>query len=289
MILSDVIGDPLDIIASGPTVPDLSTPTECLEIFRRLQTLDKIPAAVLEYLKQEENSTRGHGNINSDFGHVQNVIVGSNRYAVDAAVEKAKALGYTPIVLSTMIDGMAEEVGRQYADLVRLAWSGHAGQIHSSTKRSDLMSENIVNQVLSARSLTNPICIIGAGETTVNVRGSGVGGRSQELALSLAIDLHNNMHVFTDSSSKGQGGVLMLSAGTDGQDGPNPAAGAVAEPQQVSEAVADGLDAVNYLENNDSYNFYSRFRDGRDHIITGLTGTNVMDIQVLLVSPPSQI
>ena len=281
LILSDVIGDPLDIIASGPTVPDNSTPTECLEIFKRLSLLDKIPTPVLNSLKEKEQHARNHSAISSDFQHVQNVIVGSNQHAVEAAVGMATTLGYTPIILSTNIDGIAREVGSQFADLARFAWSECT--VPPLRTQGGFLTDDVSRQIKATHSLGKPICFIGAGETTVNLQGSGLGGRNQEMVLALAVDLHNNMQAFTGSDS---GGLLMLSAGTDGQDGPTPAAGAIAEPHQVSRALSEDLDPVSYLNNNDSYTFYSKFRQGADHVVTGLTGTNVMDIQILLVSPP---
>lgn len=283
LILSDVIGDPLDIIASGPTVPDLSTPADCLEIFKKLNAEKKIPDAVIQYL-QNEQKAGNHDNVKPDeFPHVQNVIVGSNRFAVDAAVKRAEGLGYAPIVLSTTLSGEARDVGRMFSDVGRLAWNGCLSKTSPSSE--SVLTSDIVDAILSARDDKKPVCVIGAGETTVTLKGKGTGGRNQEMALALAIDVNQNIDQY--SSNENQGGLLLLSAGTDGQDGPCPAAGAIAHPYQVTEARSEGLDPEEFLENNDSYSFYSKFQNGRDHIMTGLTGTNVMDVQVLLVSPPS--
>lgn len=279
LILSDVIGDPLDIIASGPTVPDPSTPADCLEIFKRLNAQKKIPDPVIQYLQQAQQRTGNH----DEFPHVQNVIVGSNQFAVDAAVKRAEGLGYAPIVLSTTLSGEAREVGKMFADVGYLAWD--ACLMKRSPSSESVLTSNIVNQILSARKSKKPLCIIGAGETTVTIRGKGKGGRNQEMALALALDVDKNIDRY--SSNGNQGGLVLLSAGTDGQDGPTPAAGAIADPYQVNEATKEGLEPEEFLENNDSYSFYSKFQNGRDHVMTGLTGTNVMDIQVLLVSPPS--
>ena len=283
LILSDVIGDPLDIIASGPTVPDPSTPADCLEIFKKLNAEKKIPDAVIQYLQQAERKAE-HQNIKLDeFPHVQNVIVGSNRFAVDAAVNRAEDLGYAPIVLSTTLSGEAREVGKMFSDVGHLAWNGCLSKTTPSSE--SVLTSHIVNEILSARKNKRPLCVIGAGETTVTLKGKGTGGRNQEMALALAIDVNQNIDQY--STMGNQGGLVLLSAGTDGQDGPTPAAGAIADAHQVTEAREEGLNPVEFLENNDSYSFYSKFKNGRDHVMTGLTGTNVMDIQVLLVSPPS--
>lgn len=281
LILSDVIGDPLDIIASGPTVPDSSTPADCLEIFRKLNAEKKIPDPVIQYLQQAQQKA---GNQDNEFPHVQNVIVGSNRFAVDAAVKRAEGLGYAPIVLSTTLSGEAREVGRMFSDVGNLAWNACLSKTSPSSE--SMLTSNIVNEILSARKDKKPVCVIGAGETTVTLRGKGRGGRNQEMALALAIDVNQNIERYTSNGNQG-GGLVLLSAGTDGQDGPTPAAGAIADPFQVKEAKKEGLDPEEFLGNNDSYSFYSKFQNGRDHVMTGLTGTNVMDVQVLLVSPPS--
>lgn len=284
LILSDVIGDPLDIIASGPTVPDPSTPADCLEIFKKLNAGKKIPDAVIQYLQQAERKAENQDNIQLDeFPHVQNVIVGSNRFAVDAAVNRAKDLGYAPIVLSTTLSGEVREVGKMFSDVGHLAWNGCLSKTTPSSE--SVLTGHIVNEILSARKNKKALCIIGAGETTVTLKGKGTGGRNQEMALALAIDVNQNIDRY--SPIENQGGLVLLSAGTDGQDGPTPAAGAIADAYQVTEARKEGLNPEEFLENNDSFSFYSRFKNGRDHVMTGLTGTNVMDIQVLLVSPPA--
>ena len=284
LILSDVIGDPLDIIASGPTVPDPSTPDDCLEIFKKLNAEKRIPEAVIQYLQQTERKAENQGNVKLDeFPHVQNVIVGSNRFAVDAAVKRAKDLGYAPIILSTTLSGEAREVGKMFSDVSHLAWNGCLSK--TSPSSDIILTSNIVNEILSAGKERKPLCVIGAGETTVTLKGKGTGGRNQEMALALAVDVNKNIERYSIKES--QGGLVLLSAGTDGQDGPTPAAGAIADAYQVTEAIKEGLNPEEFLENNDSYSFYSKFKNGRDHVMTGLTGTNVMDIQVLLVSPPS--
>lgn len=282
LILSDVIGDPLDIIASGPTVPNYSTPANCLEIFRKLNAEKMIPDIVIQYLQQAEKDQQKRGQVDPvNFPHVQNVLVGSNRFAVNAAVKKAESIGYTPVVVSTELSGEARDVGHMYSDLACFAWNGSLPQLSPVTK--DVLTDDLFNKIIIARNAKKPVCIIGAGETTVTLKGKGTGGRSQEMALAIAIDINENFNQFP--LGKNPGGLVLLSAGTDGQDGPTPAAGAVAGPFQVLDAMNEGLNPKEFLRNNDSFTFYSSFQNGRDHVVTGLTGTNVMDIQVLLVSP----
>jgi glycerate kinase len=282
LILSDVIGDPLDIIASGPTVYDSSTPKDCLQIITKLGAEEKIPKSVVKYLTDTQNNTGQKQEDQVDFSHVKNVLVGTNRIAVDAAAKEANSLGYTPLVASTMIDGEAREVGVGFANLASMAVTGEtAADVPPGGK--ELLNDNLVNELKSAR--TKLVCIIGAGETTVNLKGTGIGGRNQEMVLSCALTMHKSLKTLTDSYPSGDEAMVFLSAGTDGQDGPCPAAGAITGPGQVTEATTAGIDPQQAIDNNDSYTFYSKFKDGRDHIVTGLTGTNVMDIQVLLVDP----
>lgn len=279
LILSDIIGDPLDMIASGPTVLDSSTPTDCLSIIAKLNAEHKVPPVVMQYLKDnEKNASKKDEN---SFSHVKNVLVGTNRIAVKAAANEAKALGYSPIVASTKLDGVAREVGVGFANLASVALTGERLDSDIPPGGVELMNDNLVNEI---HSVQKPLCVVGAGETTVNIKGTGIGGRNQEMALSCALRMHNS----TLNSPNKKKDIVFLSAGTDGQDGPCPAAGALAEPSQVSEAIADGLDPQGSIENNDSFTFYSGFKNGRDHIVTGLTGTNVMDIQVLLVDSPQK-
>ena len=243
MILSDVLGDPLDIIACGPTVPDMSTRKDCIEIISKLNADLDLPVNVMKYL-----NTQDHSNETLNFSHVSNVIIGNNTVAVDGASSMAQELGYEVIIYNKCLSGEARDVGKLIARL-----------------GSDKIPQK------SGKSM----CILGAGETTVSVHGNGRGGRNQELALSAAIEM--------DKLSCKRS-CLLLSAGTDGQDGPTPAAGAYAFPNLVTMAIAQGLDPMPFLDNNDSFSFYSLFENGKYFVRTGLTGTNVMDLLVLLIS-----
>ncbi len=246
LILSDVIGDDLDAIASGPTVPDRSTFGDCVEIIGKYGLRGKLPAGVAGYIergaKGGEEETPKPGD--PAFRRTENVIVGSNVEAARAAKEKASALGYHSLILSTSIGGET---------------SG-AARLHAAIAREVVSSGNPVEA---------PACIISGGETTVTVRGMGTGGRNQEFALAAAIDI------------EGLENVLVLSGGTDGTDGPTDAAGAMADGGTIRRARELGLDAARHLAENDSYNF---FKPLGDLLVTGPTNTNVMDLRVLLVS-----
>ncbi len=245
LILSDVVGDRLDAIASGPTVGDATTFEECVEIVRRYGLQGKIPPRALDLL------ARGvHGEIAETakpsapvFQKVHNVIVGSNRMAIAAAQQQAAALGYHTEILSSAIEGESRAVA-----------SAHCARIKTILEREP-----------SARQ---PLCLISGGETTVTLRGDGLGGRNQEFALAAAIeiaDLNN---------------VVVLSAGTDGTDGPTDAAGAIVDGATVERGRERGMNALEFLARNDSYHF---LRATGDLLITGPTLTNVMDLQVILI------
>ncbi len=245
LFLSDVIGDPLDVIASGPTVPDPSTFADCLKIFERYGLTQALPEPVLELLKKgaqgliEDTPKAG----DAVFARVQNLVVGSNRAALIAAAAEARALGYEPMILSSYIQGEAREIA--------LALAGIGKEM-----------------TVTGNPVSPPACILAGGETTVTIRGPGKGGRNQELALAAAIAL------------EGWPRIALLSAGTDGTDGPTDAAGAFADGNTCKEALQKGINPGEYLKNNDSYNFFAPL----DLLYkTGPTRTNVMDLMCLLV------
>jgi glycerate 2-kinase len=218
LILSDVIGDDLSVIGSGPTVLDKSTVADAVEILLRYG----IPAPQLTETPKRHVAAR-------------NVIVGSNRQSIEAAAKKARELGYRPIVLSTTIDGETRDIARMHAAIAR--------------------------EMLESGG--SKVCFLSGGETTVTIRGKGLGGRNQEFVLAAAIALEKTP------------GVIIFSAGTDGIDGPTDAAGAI-----TRSGVIDGRDAQGYLDNNDSYHYFEK---AGGLIKTGPTGTNVMDVRMLLL------
>lgn len=246
LILSDVIGDDLDSIASGPTVPDRSTFQGCLDILDKYQIREKMPFAVSEIFQKgvrgeiEETPKPG----DPVFERTHNLIIGSNIMAVRAAAKKAKELGYRPLVLSTFIEGETRDVAR----------------VHVAIAKEILNSGNPIGC---------PACVLSGGETTVTIRGKGKGGRNQEFVLAAALDI------------EGLEGVMVLSAGTDGTDGPTDAAGAVADGTTVARARKRGMDPARFLRENDSYPFFQALDD---LVITGPTYTNVMDLRIVLVT-----
>lgn len=246
LILSDVVGDDLDIIASGPTVPDPATFDDALAIVERYQLADRLPGAVLRYLQQGAAGDIPESPKPGDpcFGSTYHLIVGSNRQCVQAAREEAIARGYHTLVLSSLMEGETRDVARVHGAMGReIVATGHPAP--------------------------SPACLISGGETTVTLRGHGRGGRNQEFALAAALDI------------EGTRDVVVLSAGTDGTDGPTDAAGAVADGHTAARARALGLDPRCHLEANDAYPLFERLGD---LLTTGPTNTNVMDLRLVLVS-----
>lgn len=246
LILSDVIGDNLDIIASGPTVPDRSTFSDCLKILEKHHIREDIPSPVLALL---ENGARGEieetpKRDDPAFRKTQNIIIGSNRLAVEAAKQKAEKSGYNSLILSTFIEGETKEIAKA----------------HTAIAKEILKTED---------PIPKPACVISGGETTVSVKGQGLGGRNQEFALAAAIEID------------GLEGVVILSGGTDGTDGPTDAAGAIADGMTIQRAKDAGLDAEHHLRENDSYHFFQALDD---LLITGPTLTNVMDLRLVMVA-----
>jgi hydroxypyruvate reductase len=242
LILSDVIGDDLEVIGSGPTAPDPSTFAGALAILDAYGLRARAPGTVRTRL---EAGARGEiQETPKSVPNACNLVIGSNRLAMNAAVDKAKALGYRTLVLSTVIEGEAREVAHVHAAIAK-------------------------EIVASGRPVAAPACVLSGGETTVTIRGNGLGGRNQEFALAAAFDI------------AGLTGVAILSAGTDGTDGPTDAAGAIADGSTIARADKAGLAARRFLENNDSYRFFAALKD---LIHTGPTNTNVMDLRVILVA-----
>ncbi|MDA8218486.1 MAG: glycerate kinase [Dehalococcoidales bacterium] len=240
LLLSDVVGNPLDVIGSGPTVPDTSTFRDAYGVLERYGIVDQVPASVVSHLR------RGLANEIPDtpkpgdpiFKNVQNLLVASNEIASEAAVAKARELGFNTLFLTNLIEGEAREVAKVMSALAR------------EVSRSGL-------------PVPRPACIIAGGETTVTVRGHGVGGRNQELSLAAALKID------------GLDDVAVISLATDGSDGPTDASGAVADGRTVKRARAAGLNPWDYLAENDSYHFFEKLGD---LLITGPTNTNVNDL-----------
>lgn len=250
LILSDVIGDPLDVIGSGPTAPDSTTYGDALRVLSHFKLTRRVPRSVLFRLEQgaagEFPETPKPGD--AIFENVVNVIVGSNRLALEAAAQEARRLGYKPVILSSSMQGEAREVARAHCEILR-------------------------EVTATGNPIAAPACLLSGGETTVTVKGKGKGGRNQEFALASAIYL------------EGLAGALVLSAGTDGTDGPTDAAGAIADGYTAQRAKDQGLSVPEHLHENDSYTVFSALAD---LVKTGSTGTNVMDLNIMLARARKQ-
>ena len=245
LILSDVVGDPLDVIASGPTAPDPTTFAEAWSVVERRGLAGALPESVRARLRAGVEGrlpdTPKPGD--SLFGRVHNVLVGSNRLAALAAVGEARALGYTALLLSTFVEGEAREVARVVAAL------GRGVLAHGDP-------------------VPPPACLVLGGETTVTVRGSGRGGRNQELALAAALAL------------EGTDGISVMAPATDGSDGPTDSPGAIVDGATAAAIRAAGLDPAAALAENDAY---AALAAAGAQLLTGPTGTNVNDLTVVLV------
>jgi glycerate 2-kinase len=247
LILSDVIGDPLDVIASGPTVPDRSTFTDAWAVIKRYDILDQVPSNIYEHLQQgvrgEIADTPKQGD--EIFKRVTNCIVGNNSQAAQAALEAAQRIGYQGLLLTTELQGEASRAGQTLGALVRQ-----------------------VKRARDANILAKPLCLVVGGETTVTITGEGKGGRNQELALGAVEEL------------AGLDGVALVTLATDGGDGPTDAAGAVVTGKTFQRAEDIGLVPVDFLSRNDSYHFFEALDD---LIKTGPTLTNVNDLTFLFI------
>ena len=244
LIISDVIGDKIDVIASGPTAPDPSTYEDAIEVLKKYNLWKKIPQNIKEVL---EKGRKGlvHETPKRDskiFEKVENIIVGSNKIALRSAKKKAEEMGFETEILTFELKGEAREAGR---------W----------------LAEKAV-RFLNSKGRNRKICLLSGGETTVSVKGNGTGGRNMEFALSFAMEI------------EGKNGITLLSAGTDGTDGPTDAAGAIVDGETIKKAKRMGINPGAYLKKNDSYNFFKKVGG---LFITGPTGTNVMDIQVVIL------
>lgn len=244
-ILSDVVGDQLDVIGSGPTVPDPSTFGEALEILTKYDLLNEVAPSIRKYLqsgtKEKAEETPKPGEV--AFEKVSNILIGSNILALREAKKEAESLGFNAVILSSSIEGETREASR----------------FHTGIAKEVISSGNPV---------ARPACILSGGETTVTIKGNGRGGRNQEFVLAGALDI------------SGIEKIVLLSAGTDGTDGPTDASGALADNTTIQKAENMGLNPSGHLENNDAYPFFQKLGD---LLITGPTHTNVMDVRIILV------
>jgi hydroxypyruvate reductase len=247
LIVSDVIGDPIDFIGSGPTAPDTTSFSDASAIFQKYDL--EVPDPVLERVEQgvrgEISETPKPGDV--IFKNVTNYIIANNRLLIDAAVAKARELNFNPLILGTEVEGEARDIGGFFGAIAREI--GHSGN-----------------------PIKPPACVLAAGETIVTVRGHGSGGRNQEMALAWAISMAASPKTVT---------TCFASVASDGTDGPTTAAGGIVDPFTCARGVESGLNPLKYLQANDSWSF---LKATGDLIVTGPTHTNLMDLQILLVA-----
>ena len=244
-ILSDVVGDQLDVIGSGPTVPDPSAFEGAWEILKKYDLLSEISPSITKRLqsgkdgKVEETPKPG----DAVFEKVHNFLIGSNILALRAAEKEAASLGLNTLILSSSIVGETREAARFHTGIAK-------------------------EVISSGNPIPRPACILSGGETTVTIKGKGLGGRNQEFALAGALEI------------SGIEKIVLLSGGTDGTDGPTDASGALADHTTLHRAKSMGLNPKAHLENNDAYPFFQKLGD---LLMTGPTHTNVMDVRIILV------
>jgi glycerate-2-kinase len=245
LILSDVVGDPLDFIASGPTVPDSTRFDDAIEVLKRYRLWNSIPATVKKVLLAGKKGLIPETPKKGDkaFEKVHNIIIGNSNTACQAAYNSLKTAGLHVLLLTSSLEGQARDVGTMFASI----------------------AQEIVK---SGNPVPKPAAVVAGGETTVTVVSKGKGGRNQEIALGAA------------SKIGGLDGVIVASLSTDGIDGPTDAAGALVDGETLRRALDLGLSPKRFLAENNSYSFFSRLGD---LLFTGLTGTNVNDVSVIVV------
>lgn len=279
LVISDIIGDPLDFIASGPTKFNTDKPHNALDIVRKYSLFDEQPKSVKEALQKENDQQKCNAFIkHNEFTHVHNVILGNNENATQGALDKAQALAYNTFILSSAVQGNVSEISKIFADLANASCntSGDIRRSVSEIAKKLGACESILSSISQNFVSDKGFCFISGGEPTVVVKGNGKGGRNQQLALDFSLRVQN-----IDNGNE----VVFLSGGTDGIDGPTDAAGAIGTNDLVKNSLNKNLDPVAYLKDNDAYNFFSKYNSGENLIKIGHTGTNVMDIQVLIVKP----
>jgi glycerate 2-kinase len=244
LVLSDVIGDPLDVIASGPTTPDPTTFQQALGILDKYNLTTSVPEGILKYLKEGLTGIRAETPKPGDpmFEKTFNLLIGTNRLALEACKKKAEELKLNAYIINDKLQDDTSSV-------------------------AEFITETSL-KYKNDKNVTKPACLLFGGEPTLKVSGSGLGGRNQHLALLCSIMLQNLP------------GITILCAGTDGTDGPTDAAGAVVDSETLSDALLKNVDPEKHLREFDSYNF---FKKTGGHIITGPTMTNVMDLMVAIL------
>lgn len=294
LILSDIVGDPVDFIASGPTVISKDFTTDsAVQVLEKYNLSDAVPASVQRVIFGKIPNDR---ELETDevMKKVHNIIMGNNLTALETAKTEAEYLTYPAVVISNQVTGLVSEIVDVYGEIIK-----HICEYMFHNSRNDFINNlksifisrkdnlyltDLINKMLKnidtidTLRASKTLCLIAGGEPTVKVTGKGVGGRNQELVLQMAIKLFHlkNKYDFVNKFD-----ISFLSAGTDGIDGPTDAAGATCHTDLVEEANLSGLDPEKYLKDNDSYSFFSLLDNGSHLIKIGHTGTNVMDMHII--------
>lgn len=245
LILSDVVGDPIDVICSGPTVPDRSSYLDALQVLKKYHLEKEIPSSIEDYILQgiQKEQTGKSLNVDDDvFKKVHNIIIGNNQKALLSASINASNYGYNPIIRSDRVIGDVQAIAKL------------------------VVEESLEFQ--KDKNIKKPLCLIWGGEPTITISGKGLGGRNQHLASLIS-------HMLIDKQ-----GITVLCAGTDGSDGPTDATGAVVDVGTFNYFKVNGKDPLSYIN---SFDTYYLFHNSEYHIITGPTQTNVMDIILAVI------
>lgn len=301
LILSDVVGDPIDFIAGGPTVisKDFSNDS-ATNILEKYDLCDAVPASVQRVIFGKTGQDQTKPDTDEVMKNVHNFVIGNNSIVLEAAKKEAEFLTYSAVVISNQVTGLVSEVADIYGEIIVNICKF---MIHDSKndfinnlkailnpRKDNLYLTDLVNklvkniEIIDTLRSTKTLCLIAGGEPTIKVTGKGKGGRNQELVLIMGLKLFELKKKY-DFINKFD--ISFLSAGTDGIDGPTDAAGATCHLNLMEEANVIDLDPNKYLEDNDSYNFFSILDSGSWAIKIGHTGTNVMDIHMILLRKKS--
>lgn len=310
LILSSFIGDPVDLIASGPTCPTQPAPHHCLEIMNRLGIMSEVPESIRKFLEREAvkstqklkvmNSTQAKAELDVIWDSIQNIVVGNNSIACEAAAARASELGYFPLVLTTKLVGEARKIGQTMAKLGKFIMMCYDRKTSLSPNSELMMLEVelvaggirkewinfICNSVDTAHNMNKDLCIICGGEIMVHVKGTGVGGKNMEAALAAAV---HAQELFREKDLPvAETRLCFLCCDSDGHDGITKMAGAMVDQDFLNKVEESGLNMKEYLDNNDSFGLFNQVDQGRYMVKTNVTGTNIMDLVIMLVQRPQE-
>ena len=273
LILSDIIEDPIQLIGGGPTVSGSFTNADAVSIAKAYDVWDSAPDHVREVLSRSDSTVASFPSTAAN-----NILVGNNTVALHVCKQTAIRLGYQVLVLTNRLQGNCTDAAKAFAAIVRSVNAYRSGQSTEPPTLSYFLTEGLSLPIVDWNL---PVCVLTGGETTVAVTGQGKGGRNLEMALAFAVTLHELSSRSKDSLKNFQGSFV--SCGTDGQDNTDAAGATIVFPFSTATA-EDFAYAEKSLRNNDSYTFFSDCQSFGSLITTGLTGTNIMDLQVLLMS-----